>query len=141
MLQSSLRSQGIERRVQLELPGFLGLSAIVSSTDLIATVPRTIGETLARMGPIKVFACPVKVPAFTVKQYWHVRYHHDPGLRWLRGAVCAAARPRRAAAAASRGPKMSARGRDATPGPHEQARSPATSCHCPMRPTRLHRTP
>jgi DNA-binding transcriptional LysR family regulator len=99
MLQSSLKSQGIDRRVQLELPGFLGLAAIVSSTDLIATVPRTIGETLARMGPIKVFPCPVKVPTFTVKQYWHVRYHHDPGARWLRG-VCArlfarAERPRR----------------------------------------------
>jgi DNA-binding transcriptional LysR family regulator len=88
MLQNSLKSQGIDRRVQLELPGFLGLAAIVSSTDLIATVPRTIGETLARMGPIKVFPCPVKVPTFTVKQYWHVRYHHDPGVRWLRG-VCA----------------------------------------------------
>jgi DNA-binding transcriptional LysR family regulator len=88
MLQSSLKRQGIDRRVQLELPGFLGLAAIVSSTDLIATVPRTIGETLARMGPIKVFPCPVKVPTFTVKQYWHVRYHHDPGVRWLRG-VCA----------------------------------------------------
>ena len=88
MLQSSLRRQGIERRVQLELPGFLGLAAIVSSTDLIATVPRTIGETLAQMGPIRVFPCPVRIPTFTVKQYWHVRYHHDPGLRWLRG-VCA----------------------------------------------------
>jgi DNA-binding transcriptional LysR family regulator len=103
MLQSSLKSQGIDRRVQLELPGFLGLAAIVSSTDLIATVPRTIGETLARMGPIKVFPCPVKVPTFTVKQYWHVRYHHDPGARWLRG-VCArlfarAERPRRKAQA------------------------------------------
>jgi DNA-binding transcriptional LysR family regulator len=31
---------------------FLRLAAIVSSTDLVATVPRTIGEALARMGPI-----------------------------------------------------------------------------------------
>jgi len=85
MLQSSLKSQGIERRVQLELPGFLGLAAIVSSTDLIATVPRTIGEILAQMGQIKVFPCPVKVPTFMVKQYWHARYHHDLGVRWLRG--------------------------------------------------------
>jgi len=88
MLQASLKSQGIERRVQLELPGFLGLAAIVSSTDLVATVPRLIGETLAQMGPIRVLACPVKVPTFMVKQYWHARYHHDPGVRWLRG-LCA----------------------------------------------------
>ena len=88
MLQESLRRQGIERRVQLQLPGFLGLAAIVSSTDLIATVPRTIGETLARMGSIRVVPCPVRIPTFWVKQYWHVRYHHDSGLRWLRG-LCA----------------------------------------------------
>jgi DNA-binding transcriptional LysR family regulator len=88
MVQSALKSQGIERRVQLELPGFLGLAPIVSSTDLVATVPRTIGEAVAKMGPIKVFACPVKLPTFMVKQYWHARYHNDPGLRWLRG-LCA----------------------------------------------------
>ena len=88
MLQESLKGQGIQRRVQLELPGFLGLAAIVSSTDLIATVPRTIGETLAKMAPISVFPCPVKVPTFMVSQYWHARYHHDPGVRWLRG-LCA----------------------------------------------------
>lgn len=88
MLQGALKSQGIERRVQLELPGFLGLAAIVSSTDLIATVPRTIGEALARTGAIRVVPCPVKIPTFPVKQYWHARYHHDAGLRWLRG-VCA----------------------------------------------------
>lgn len=88
MLQSSLHSQGIERRVLLELPGFLGLAAIVSSTDLVATVPRTIGETVATMGPIRVLPCPLKVPTFMVSQYWHARYHHDPGVRWLRG-LCA----------------------------------------------------
>ena len=88
MLQSSFKRHGIERRVQLELPGFLGVAAIVSATDLIATVPRTIGETLAQMGTIKVLPCPLKIPTFMVKQYWHARYHHDPGVRWLRG-VCA----------------------------------------------------
>ena len=88
MVQSTFRGEGIERRVQLELPGFLGLAAIVSSTDLIATVPRTIGEALARTGTVRVLPCPVRIPAFTVNQYWHARYHHDPGLRWLRG-VCA----------------------------------------------------
>ncbi len=88
MLQQSFRSQRIERRVQLELPGFLGLAAIVASTDLVATVPRTIGEALAQPGTIRVVRCPVKIPTFAVKQYWHVRYHHDAGIRWLRG-VCA----------------------------------------------------
>jgi DNA-binding transcriptional LysR family regulator len=89
MLQSALHAQGIERKVALELPGFLALAAIVSATDLVATVPRMIGESLAATGTIKVFPCPVRVPTFMVKQYWHARYHHDAGHRWLRGACSA----------------------------------------------------
>jgi DNA-binding transcriptional LysR family regulator len=89
MLQTALRTQKVEREVALELPGFLGLAAIVSATDLVATVPRMIGETLAATGTIRVLACPVRIPTFMVKQYWHARYHHDAGHRWLRGTCTA----------------------------------------------------
>jgi DNA-binding transcriptional LysR family regulator len=88
LLGDALKRQKIERKVLLELPGFLGLSAILSSTDLIATLPRQIGETLARMAGLRVLACPVPIPSFTVKQHWHARYQHDAANRWLRG-VCA----------------------------------------------------
>lgn len=84
MLNDALKRQRVRRRIFLELPGFLGLAAVVSGTDLIATVPRTIGETLAATGAIRVLPCPVRVPTFSVKQYWHARYHHDPGHAWLR---------------------------------------------------------
>jgi len=87
MLQGSLKRQRIDRQIVLELPGFLGLEPIVSSTDLVATVPRTIGETLAAKGTIRVLPCPIEVPRFAVKQYWHARLHNDPAHRWLR-ATC-----------------------------------------------------
>lgn len=88
LLDASLRRRRVERRVLLELPGFLGLPAIVSTTDLIATLPRQIGETLARAGALRVFSCPVPIPTFPVKQHWHARYDDDPANRWLRD-VCA----------------------------------------------------
>ena len=88
LLDGTLKLLGVERRVLLELPGFLGLPAIVSNTDLIATLPRHIGETLAQAAGLRVLACPLPIPPFTVKQYWHARYHFDPANRWLRG-VCA----------------------------------------------------
>jgi DNA-binding transcriptional LysR family regulator len=87
-LQTSLSSQRIKRRVMLELPGFLGLATIVAGTDLIATVPRHIGETLAASGRIRVVPCPVRIAGFTVQQYWHERFHRDPGHRFLR-SLCA----------------------------------------------------
>jgi DNA-binding transcriptional LysR family regulator len=87
VLESALHARQIQRRIALELPGFLGLYAIVSTTDLIATLPRHTGETLAKVEHLKVLACPVPIPRFTVKQHWHARYHHDPGNRWLREAI------------------------------------------------------
>jgi DNA-binding transcriptional LysR family regulator len=88
LLEDALKANGIERRVLLKLPGFLGVARILSVSDLIATLPRHIGETLAKLGGLSVHACPVPIPGFTVKQHWHARYHHDPANRWLRG-VCA----------------------------------------------------
>lgn len=88
LLESAVASQRVTRQIRLELPGFLGLSAILSTTDLIATLPRHIGETLAHAAGLRVLPCPLAIPGFTVKQYWHARYHHDAACRWLRG-ICA----------------------------------------------------
>jgi len=88
LLDASLERHHLEHRVVLELPGFLGLTAIVSTTDLLVTLPRQIGETLAKLGGLNVFSCPIPIPTFTVKQHWHTRFHNDPGNRWLRG-LCA----------------------------------------------------
>jgi DNA-binding transcriptional LysR family regulator len=87
LLEMALARQGVERHILLELPAFLGLSAIISTTDLLATLPRQIGETLARTAGLNVFPCPLSIPSFSVKQHWHTRYHHDAANRWLR-AVC-----------------------------------------------------
>lgn len=84
LLDATLDRYHLDRRVALELPGFLGLVAIISTTDLIVTLPRQIGETLAKLGGLKVFSCPIEIPKFTVKQHWHSRYHNDPANRWLR---------------------------------------------------------
>ena len=87
LLEDTLTSHRIERRAMLELPGFLGLSGIIAASDLIATLPRQIGETLAKMADLRVLECPFSVPSFTVKQHWHARFHDDAGNRWLRSVV------------------------------------------------------
>lgn len=87
LVGAAMQAAGIRRQVPLDLPGFLGLSAILSNTDLLATLPRNIGETLAQAAGLKVLACPVAIPSFTVKQHWHTRYHQDSANQWLRGVV------------------------------------------------------
>lgn len=89
LLEATLQRLGLHRRVVLRLPGFLGLPVTLSTTQLVATLPRHIGETLARTsGGLQVLPCPLPIPTFQVKQHWHARYHQDPANRWLRG-VCA----------------------------------------------------
>ena len=87
LLGPALEANQVQRRVVLELPGFLGLPAIIATTDLVATLPRHIGETLGKLGGLSVVDCPVPIPGFTVKQHWHARYHGDAANRWLR-SVC-----------------------------------------------------
>ncbi|MER0040440.1 LysR family transcriptional regulator [Pseudomonas sp. MGal98] len=87
LLEAALARHAIERQIVLELPGFLGLGAVVGNTDLIATLPRHIGETLARPHGLNVHTCPLPIETFLVKQHWHARYHQDPGNRWLRSTI------------------------------------------------------
>ncbi len=88
-LESALAQARVERRAMCSLPGYLGLAAIVSASDLVATLPRQIGELLAHNAGLRVLACPFPVPPFTVKQHWHARFHQDTANRWLREQVAA----------------------------------------------------
>ncbi|MCX5540825.1 LysR family transcriptional regulator [Paraburkholderia sp. CNPSo 3076] len=87
LLELALARERIERDVVLQLPGFLGLGTIVQTTDLVATLPRHIGETLAQANDLAIHACPIPVDGFAVRQHWHARYHHEAGNRWLRSVV------------------------------------------------------
>ena len=86
LLTTALESHGVQRHVELQLPGYLGLSVIVRTSDLLATLPQQMGEVLAEVGDLKVYPCPFPIARFIVKQHWHARAHHDAGNLWLRNA-------------------------------------------------------
>lgn len=88
LIKTALHSQHVERRVLLTLAGFLGIGKVIAATDLISTLPRNIGETLASQYGLQILECPVRIPGYMIRQYWHARYHRDPGNQWLR-KLCA----------------------------------------------------
>ena len=67
-----------------------GYDAAEVDYDMITTLPAQIGTMLANSGSdaVRLFPCPVPMPNVVVKQFWHSRYHRDPGNQWLR-AICA----------------------------------------------------
>jgi len=48
------------------------------------TLPEGVCRIMSSQLRLRVFAPPIKVPRVDVSQYWHERFHRDPGNRWIR---------------------------------------------------------
>lgn len=84
IVDRTLAREGIERRVALRVPSFLGVARLVARTELLVIVPRRLGEALAEQERVRLLAPPLALPPFAVKQHWHERFHADAGNAWLR---------------------------------------------------------
>jgi len=82
-----LQSEGIRRRVVLNTPHFMSLPAIVSQSDLVATVPLAVGVWFSSTARIRIVRAPFEPPQFDLRQHWHRRFHNDPQSKWLRTLV------------------------------------------------------
>jgi len=83
-IERALSSRGVSARVAVQVSHFHGVAALVTSTDLIATVPSRLAESMKQLAGIKVLRPPISLPRIKVSLYWHERFHRDPGNAWLR---------------------------------------------------------
>lgn len=95
-----MRKAGIERRVRLTVPHFVGVGPLLQATDLVATVPERLARHLAPAFGLAWLPHPVRLPEFAINLFWHARVHRAPANQWMRGVVLdlfaddrAAARP------------------------------------------------
>lgn len=82
-----LEHRGVKRTFALEVPSFLGLGQLVASSELMAIVPLRLGSIFAAQNGVQIISLPLRFPEYAVNQYWHDRYHRDPGNMWLRSVV------------------------------------------------------
>jgi DNA-binding transcriptional LysR family regulator len=87
IVERELGKRRIERTVVLRVPSFLGVARIVARTELLALVPRRLGESLAAHEEISIFNPPLPLPTYDVKLHWHERFHADAGNVWLRHLI------------------------------------------------------
>jgi DNA-binding transcriptional LysR family regulator len=66
------------------VPIFLAASIVAKHTDAIATLPLSIATVLADDLDLAIIAPPIKLPKIEIFQYWHDRFHREPGNRWIR---------------------------------------------------------
>jgi DNA-binding transcriptional LysR family regulator len=83
-IERALSRRDVSARIAVEISHFNGVAALVTTSDLIAIVPRGLAETMKRLANIKVLPPPIALPKFTVSLYWHERFHRDPANIWLR---------------------------------------------------------
>jgi DNA-binding transcriptional LysR family regulator len=66
------------------IPMFIGAAVLAKHTDAVATLPLSIATVLASDLDLQIIKPPVKLPRIDIFQYWHDRFHHEPGNQWTR---------------------------------------------------------
>lgn len=84
IVERTLEQLGVNRRVMVRIPNFLGVPAIVGNTDYLCTLPRRAALIMAQDKRLSAWDLPFELPDYVVKQHWHERQMRDPANRWLR---------------------------------------------------------
>lgn len=74
-------------RIAMRMPGFILATLLLRRSDHVLTIPSVAALTLAPEFDLRMLPCPIELPKFTVYQYWHERFAHDPAIQWLRGII------------------------------------------------------
>lgn len=75
------------RFIQLRLPHFTAVPYIISTTDLIVTVPEKLAETTLEQFDLIMRPLPIEIKSIQINLFWHRRFHQDAGNQWLRGLI------------------------------------------------------
>jgi DNA-binding transcriptional LysR family regulator len=81
--------RALERAIPAEnilcrVPTFMSAAFAAGRTDVVATVPSTVAAELCELFGLREFPTPLRMPRLDVSQYWHERFHRDPGNQWIR---------------------------------------------------------
>ena len=84
LIDSWLRSKGIERRIALVVPGYIDALHITARTDLVAFVPRRLIAALSQQLSLVTVTPPLDPGIDEQFLFYPTRAQMDPGSLWLR---------------------------------------------------------
>src|SRR6185437_5123493 len=73
-----------EENIICRVPIFIAAAVIAKHTNAIATLPMSIATVLAEDLNLEIVRPPIKLPKIEIYQYWHNRFHREPGNKWIR---------------------------------------------------------
>lgn len=66
------------------VPIFIAAAVVAKHTNAVATLPMSIATVLAEDLNLEIIKPPIKLPKIEIFQYWHSRFHREPGNKWIR---------------------------------------------------------
>ena len=84
LIDTWLRSKGIERRIALVVSGYLEALHVTARTDLVAFVPRRLIGALSKQLSLSTIAPPLDPGIDEQFMFYPTRAQMDPGSIWLR---------------------------------------------------------
>ena len=83
VIDRELWAHGLQREHRISVHTFFNVPQILSTTDLVCSMPIQIAKSFAEIHPLKIVKSPVerKLPVFFT---WHKSNDADPGHIWLR---------------------------------------------------------
>jgi DNA-binding transcriptional LysR family regulator len=88
-----LSAMGRSRRVRARVPNFFAAMEIAAGSDLVMTLPESLGRTAAGAARFVMLPPPVDPGPIALNLLWHARHQEAPRHVWLRRLVVAAAQP------------------------------------------------
>lgn len=82
-----LSREGLKRRIRIKVPHYSVVPHVVGDTDLVATVPASVGLPPGALRSVRTFPAPSALPRFKIEMVWNERHHCDPGHRWIRSLI------------------------------------------------------
>lgn len=86
-VDESIKRRGIKRNVLLTVPHFVAVGHILSTTDLVATVPERYALKCVEPFGLCYVRHPVPLPEIGINLFWHAKFQKEPGNQWIRGVV------------------------------------------------------
>jgi DNA-binding transcriptional LysR family regulator len=82
-----LAERGLTRYVGISVPSFLSVPAIVTASDALAMIPRSLAENWRPAKMLAQFKLPIDPGSFGVDVVWHRRRSHDPAIQAVRSVI------------------------------------------------------
>jgi DNA-binding transcriptional LysR family regulator len=86
-INAALEKAGIAAGSATSVPHFAAVPYILSSTELVATVPQKLAERASAPFDLQYVVSPLPLAPLQTKVFWHRRYNQDEGNRWLRARI------------------------------------------------------